>query len=377
MAAFRAAAAGNKEVFLCDPRWGEREKQQVDELTQVSGFGSQISDTGWLMIPTGGTSGQIKFARHDGYTLAAAVRGFTQHFALPRVNAVGLLPLHHVSGLMAWMRCTLTGGEYVPADWKAVEGGDLPTLPDKPDGWVISLVPTQLERLLKSAATITWLKQFRIVFLGGAPAWPALLDRAAELRLPISTGYGMTETAAMVTALRPQEFLAGSRGSGSPLPHAAVSIGELDRVDIGAASLFRGYYPAWRAAESFATQDRGRLDPQGHLHILGRLDAVIITGGEKVEPSEIEAVLRGSGEFSEVVVVGLPHPEWGQSIAAVYPASTHPNMARVNAALAALSSVKRPKHFLPIAPWPANAQGKVNRAELAQRATAALAERRA
>src|SRR5262245_1955314 len=93
MAAFTAALAGKNEVFLCDPRWSTQERQQVVALAQVS----QPADHGWLLIPTGGTSGEIKFARHDGHTLAAAVRGFTQHFDLRRVNAAGLLPLHHVS----------------------------------------------------------------------------------------------------------------------------------------------------------------------------------------------------------------------------------------------------------------------------------------
>lgn len=374
MTAFATAVAGKSDVFLCDPRWSENERKQVAAvLASQPGLASPKpgnGEGGWLMIPTGGTSGQIKFARHDGHTLAAAVRGFTQHFGLKTVNAVGLLPLHHVSGLMAWMRCLMTEGEYLSLDWKAIEAGKLPVLPGQPEGWVLSLVPTQLERLVRSEATVDWLQRFRIIFLGGAPAWPALLERAAELRLPISIGYGMTETAAMITALRPQEFLAGIRSNGSPLPHGNVRIGELDRVILDGASLFRGYYPAWRETRSFATQDRGRLDAQGQLYVLGRVDAVIITGGEKVEPLEIEAVLRSSGEFSDVVVLGLPDPTWGQSVAAVYPASTRPNMVRVNAALATLSPIKHPKHFLPIAEWPVNAQGKVNRGALLERAVA-------
>jgi len=160
MSALAGATAGDGDVFLCSPAWGASERAQLKEhllLTgssaapQVSGFRSQVSQPaglGWLCIPTGGTSGQLKFARHDEETLAAAVHGFARHFGLTQVNAVGVLPLHHVSGLMAWLRCALTGGEYRPLDWKEVEGGQRPVLPPKPGGWVISLVPTQLERLL-------------------------------------------------------------------------------------------------------------------------------------------------------------------------------------------------------------------------------------
>ncbi len=379
MTALAKAAAQGGEVFLCDPNWQETEKAQLaalmsdpDPRFQVSGF-----QPGWLMIPTGGTSGTLKFARHDEQTIATAVHGFAQHFGLSQVNAMGVLPLHHVSGLMAWLRCALTGGEFRPLDWKAVERGEFPVPASKPAGWVISLVPTQLERLLNNPPAVAWLKSFRIIFLGGAPAWPALLDAAAAHRLPISLGYGMTETAAMITALRPEEFLAGARSNGTPLPHAKVRIGEADRIMLEGASLFRGYYPAWREPADFATQDRGRLDENGHLHVLGRIDAVIITGGEKVEPGELEAVLRDTGQFPDVIVLGLPDARWGQQVVAVYPGNAHPNFHQVISATNRLADYKRPKRFIPlVGPWPAKAQGKVNRAELTERVIAQLKERR-
>ncbi|MES1167881.1 MAG: AMP-binding protein, partial [Oleiharenicola lentus] len=235
MASFARALASEAEIFLGNPDWGALERNQCDAIIS-SGLAApklQRNEGGYLMIPTGGTGGKVRFVRHDAATIAAAVRGFTRHFSLPQVNAVGVLPLYHVSGLMAWLRCGLTGGEYRPLDWKAVEGGALPGLPDKAHGWTLSLVPTQLERLLKHERAVEWLRKFRIIFLGGAPAWPALLDRAAALRLPLSPGYGMTETAAMIAALRPEEFLAGARSSGAVLPHARISFDEEGSILVG------------------------------------------------------------------------------------------------------------------------------------------------
>lgn len=363
----RALASG-AEIFLGNPDWGAIERNQLDALPAAPAGPKPAN--GYLMIPTGGTSGRLRFARHDAATVSAAVRGFTRHFELPQVNAVGVLPLYHVSGFMAWMRCVLTGGEYRPANWKAIEGGAPPALPAKMHGWTLSLVPTQLERLLRDARAIAWLQGFRIIFLGGAPAWPALLDRAAALRLPLSPGYGMTETAAMIAALRPEEFLAGLRSNGTLLPQARVRLDEEGGIHVAGASLFRGYYPAWREGEDFATQDGGWLDERGHLHVTGRRDAVIISGGEKVNPAEVEAVLRGTGEFADVMVFGVPDTEWGESVVAAYPAEKPPVRARVDSALAKLlSPAKRPKRFVPIAEWPVNAQGKVNRAEVARRAS--------
>ncbi len=117
------AAAGEGEVFLCDPQWGDSERRQLQEmletatglLTPMTPRGSE----GWMLVPTGGTSGKLRFARHDQYTIDAAVNGFRAFFQIRRVNAFGLLPLHHVSGLMSGMRCALTHGEYRQGDGKA------------------------------------------------------------------------------------------------------------------------------------------------------------------------------------------------------------------------------------------------------------------
>jgi O-succinylbenzoic acid--CoA ligase len=322
------------------------------------------TEIGWLCLPTGGSSGLVRLARHDEDTLAAAVGGFGAHFQIDRINAVGVLPLHHVSGLMAWVRCALTGGRYVPWVWADMEAGRWPAT-GRGD-WVLSLVPTQLQRLLDQPDAAERLRRFRAVFVGGGPAWPDLLDRAAEARLPLAPGYGMTETAAMVTALRPEEFLAGRRGCGSALPHARVELGADGGIAIAAESLFRGYYPQWRQPGAWATEDQGWLDESGGLQVIGRRDAVIISGGEKIDPGEVEAVLRLTGQFSDVAVIGLPDAEWGEMVVACYPAGPkEPDAGAVDRGIAdRLARHKRPKRYLRIADWPCNDQGKVNRRAL-------------
>jgi O-succinylbenzoic acid--CoA ligase len=375
MQAFAHACGGRGEVFLSNPDWGSFERNQVDALLRATVMEKVNPELGWLMIPTGGTSGRVRFARHDAETITAAVRGFTRHFELPQVNAMGMLPLYHVSGFMAWMRCVMTGGEYRPLEWKAIERGDRPVLSKKAHGWVISLVPTQLERLLRDARATEWLRGFRIIFLGGAPAWPQLLDKAAAARLPLSPGYGMTETAAMIAAQRPEQFLAGARSNGAVLPHAQVSFTDEGAIMVAGRSVFHGYYPEWReASEPFVTSDGGYSDERGELHVTGRRDAVIITGGEKVDPVEVEAVLRGTGEFSDVLVIGVPDVEWGQRVIAVYPSGEKmPRLEKVTAAIGRLlTAPKRPKEFVAIPQWPVNAQGKINRAEVTRAALEVL-----
>lgn len=375
MDAFSEAVAGTGDILLGDPRWGVHERGQLAEILAKA---PPAATTGWLALPTGGSSGQLKFARHDTQTIAAAVAGFQKHFAVERVQTVGVLPLHHVSGFMAWMRCALSGGIYEPWDWKRLEAGQTPHL--APGDWFISLVPTQLSRLLKQPRTTDWLRRFRAIFLGGAPAWPAILDEAAEARLPISLSYGMTETAAMVAALRPEEFLQGHRSVGTPLPHAQLEIMNTGVVAVRGRSLFHGYYPEQYTLAAWQTEDLGHFDAAGHLHIEGRRDAIIITGGKKVSPTEVENALRSTGAFTDVAVIGLPDPEWGEIVVACYPGGTTNHAitaAAVGAQLGALlAHYKCPKIYIPIADWPRNAQGKLQRPALvtaAQLQRAALA----
>ena len=139
-----------------NPKWSAAEQARVAAVqSEMPAREAEIAD-GWLCVPTGGTSGGVRFARHDERTLTAAARGFCAHFGIGRVNAVDVLPAFHVSGLMARVRCAATGGEHVAWDWKRLEAGETPAR--RGENWVISLVPTQLQRLLSSSEAVAWLR---------------------------------------------------------------------------------------------------------------------------------------------------------------------------------------------------------------------------
>jgi O-succinylbenzoic acid--CoA ligase len=361
MRGFSEAVAAGGNVFISNPSWGPAERTELSKLAEREGS----SDRGWLMIPSGGAGGGLKLARHDGWTLSAAVDGFCSHFELGPVNSVCVLPLHHVSGLMAWMRSALTGGIFIPWPWKDAEAGRFPA--EVPPECCISLVPTQLQRLLSSADGVAWLRKFQVISVGGGPAWDGLLKAAARLELPLSPCYGATETAAMVAALKPWQFLGGLRGCGAALPHARIeTVGGI--VKVTGESVFRGYFPERTAGRSWTSGDMGSFGPDGSLVIVGRVDDLIITGGEKVSPAEVEAALRLSGEFEDVAVIGVPDPDWGQVVVACHPPGKRKQSPEsLAAALAPLEGFKRPKRYIEISPWPRNPQGKINRSELEKR----------
>jgi len=400
LARFLAACAVGCPLFLGNPGWGQTEWEQVLTLVQphliwgdisiVPGWNSTNaehdtssitatktqSNKGWIMIPTGGSSGKIRFAIHTWETLMAAVKGFQRHFQISQVNSFCVLPLYHVSGLMQFLRSFTSGGKLVILPFKAVEAGEMSEI--DPSEFFISLVPTQLQRLLSHSLLTYWLSQFRTVLLGGGPAWDDLLQAARSQQIQLALTYGMTETAAQIATLKPEEFLANHYHCGKVLPHAQVTIGDRlnhplaanqpGKVIIQSRSLALGYYPETDFQGVLQPDDIGFLDKQGGLHILGRDSDKIITGGENVFPAEVEAAIRATGYVTDVCVVGVSDRHWGQVITAVYT----PKDASISADLLRtalknqLSKFKQPKHWISVECLPRNAQGKINREQLRQ-----------
>ncbi|MEL6854989.1 MAG: AMP-binding protein [Cyanobacteria bacterium J06607_13] len=442
-AAFWAALLAGWDVALANPRWGRAEWQSVSQQLQPSAwllapgsdllnywegptepfgiadglFGGRLcasraknpkdaseasfinaqkTQTPRILIPTGGSSGQVKFVCHCWASLTASVEGFCKFFqtsgelaekSSPRpVKSYCVLPMYHVSGLMQMLRAAATDGTVLFSSFRQLETA--PPLVTDPQDWFISLVPTQLTRLIR-ANKAGWLSGFQTVLLGGAPAWPTLLAQARSHRIPLCLSYGMTETAAMVTALSPQDFLQGCTSSGQPLPHADVRIekagrpvptGQSGQVVVRSGAIAQGYYASSTSAftqNTFYTDDMGYFSADGQLHLTGRLSQKIISGGENIFPAEVEAALRATGQVVDVCVLGLPHPDWGEAVAAAYvPAAADVSPASLKAALSQqassqlphaappLSHYKHPKQWFALAALPRNAQGKLNRAAL-------------
>jgi o-succinylbenzoate---CoA ligase len=355
LAAWIAASSTHCRLFLCNPDWQEHEWQQLYELTQPDRICNLPEQA--ILIPTGGTSGKLKFAIHNWNTLSAAVQGFQAHFQLDVINSVCVLPLYHVSGLMQAMRSLLTGGTIAITSSKNLIQGILPDI--TPNNFFISLVPTQLSRLLPDQVDV--LRGFQAILLGGAPAWESLLTQARSAQLPIAPTYGMTETAGQIATLHPQDFLAGQTGCGSVLPHARITIDASSTLTIAAESMMLGYFPA---GDTFQADDLGYFDAARSLQITGRSSSKIITGGENVFPTELEALLWASGLVQDVAVVGIPDTDWGEAIVVVYVPYDPQILPKL--ALQSLARYKQPKHWISLTRLPRNAQGKISRDRLIQ-----------
>ena len=391
LAGFLAACSANCAIFLCNPDWVEAEWRQVFDLVKPDliwgeslpffrdvpkTLRSTLHASPLIMIPTGGTSGKIRFAMHTWKTLTASVQGFRQYFGVDRVNSFCVLPLYHVSGLMQFMRSFLSNGQLVVLPWKALEAGEAP--PIKPENFFLSLVPTQLQKLLDQPQATDWLSQFKTILLGGAPAWSDLLEEARSYRLPIAPTYGMTETASQIVTLKPEDFLNAKVGSGQALPHTQITIvsetgeplepGKTGKITIQADSLMLGYYPNFLKQTAYQPDDLGFFDSQGYLQIVGRDSNKIITGGENVFPAEVEAAIRATKLVKDVCVLGICDRTWGQIVTAVYvPQNSTVSAQELNASLEEkLSKFKRPKAWISLEELPRNPQGKINHRQLRQ-----------
>ena len=168
----------------------------------------------------------------------------------------------------------------------------------------------------------------------------------------------MTETAAMVTLLEPSDFLAGKNSSGTALPNTKVTIQD-QRIHIQTNSLYRGYWGDEQGEiESIGTQDHGMIDKDYHLHVHGRLDRVIISGGEKIDPAEVEATLLMYEDIKEALVLGVEDKEWGQRVIAFVVGHTGVNLP--NSLRKILPSHKVPKEFHHVNHLPLSRSGKVD-----------------
>jgi O-succinylbenzoic acid--CoA ligase len=261
-----------------------------------------------VIIATSGSTGEPK-----GVELSAAALLHSARASLARLHArpgerwLCCLPVTHVAGLQVLVRSLVSGTEPVAAD-----AASAAAVADAVAAGCahVSVVPTQLARLLADEGSAAALAALRSLLVGGAATDTGLLDRARAAGVPAVTTYGMSETCG------------GCVYDGVPLDGVSVRAGEDGLLRISGPVLMNRYRgrpdltAAALAGGEFVTSDLGSVT-RGRVVVRGRADDVINSGGHKVVPGEVAAVLAGCPGVREVVVVGRPDPEWGERVTAV------------------------------------------------------------
>ncbi|MBO2460848.1 AMP-binding protein [Actinomadura violacea] len=324
-----------------------------DGLTphRTAGEHAPPADGTAVLIATSGSTGAPKFVELTAGALRHSAAGTLARIeAAPGDRWLCCLPTSHIAGLQVLVRSLLAGTDPIIAprfDTAAVTAA----------GPVhISLVPTQLRRLLDAGADLSGLGA---IVLGGAAAAPGLLAEARDRGGRVFTTYGMSETCG------------GCVYDGTPLDGMRAELGADGRIRLAGPSLFTGYRlrpdqtAAVRDGEWFVTQDLGALE-DGRLRVRGRIDDVINTGGEKVVAGEVATALSHHPKVRDVVVVGRPDPEWGERVTAVVvPAADPPALPELRAFVReTMPAAAAPRELELVEAIPLLASGKPDRAWL-------------
>ena len=320
-----------------------------------------------LVVVTSGSTGAAKGVELSHPALRASVAASLTRLGTRPGERWGLaLPTHHVAGISVHLRAAALGTEAVlAADTAAVGHLDVEH---------VALVPAQLDRLLAGGAAVG---RFTTILLGGAPAEAQLLERARSQGARVVTSYGMTET------------VGGCVYDGLPLDGVEVAVDTASaRIRIRGPVLFEGYrtVPGGQAAGArageaaaghppvdaegwFTTPDLGRMDLDGRLEVLGRADAVLISGGENVPLAAVEALLRTHPGVADVAVAAVTDARWGQvpaALAVPVAADRPPDLDALRSHVRAQAPAAfAPGHLLLLDRLPRDGLGKLPRAEVA------------
>ena len=266
-----------------------------------------------IFFRTGGSSGNPKWVMHNEESMNFAIGGLQEYLGEEEISSWCCLPLNHVGGVMQIFRARRTGGTVFFLNYRDLSKESLAGIIQ--NQW-ISLVPTQLYRLIENLTACANLRLFNGIFVGGASLSEKLAQKCRKADLPIYPCYGMTETAGMVTMLDSSSFQSGKSGVGQPLSHAQLKINpNTMHIQVRAKSMCLNAFTCGDAKEQWLnTPDFGTQDRSGRWIIQGRSDRIIVTGGEKVNPLEIEKVIMASSTVGECYVKGIEDDKWGQKI---------------------------------------------------------------
>ena len=337
---------------------------------------------------TSGSTGKQKIVpvkrRQVYYAAAASAENFK-----PDHNRYWLLclPLNHIGGISIVLRTILYQSALFRM--KNFDVHQVRTfLSENKLFQVASFVPTMLIKLLEEPLFQVH-RQFKALLIGGGPISPVLIRQAETRGIPVVSSYGMTETCAQIAAnpvLKPRGMYVPKKSVGRIFPPNEVDIRdenqksllpiESGQIWLKGPQVFDGYTDKTLNEEVFDsdgwfnTGDIGHINRLNQLFIENRRTDVIITGGENVNPFEIEEALNSFNEVKEAAVIGIEDKKWGQKVVAVIvpEENSNPEPETLKQRLKEqFSSFKVPKEFNFTDALPKTDMGKIKRKDLSEK----------
>ena len=316
----------------------------TDAAMQPAEVGTQ------LRLLTSGSSGTPKVVDLTTAQLQASVTASDERLGCTSSDRwLCCLPLHHIAGISVLLRTAHANATAILQP--SFEPAAVNDAIDSHGVTMISLVPSMLKRVLDDREDRPFPSSLRVILLGGAPTSTKLLTRCRVISAPVALTWGMTETASQVATRTPGD-LRPAPDVGHPLPGHKVSVEEGLLVVTGPIA------PQGR----LVTSDRGHLDAEGRVIVLGRGPRFIISGGENVDPARVEAILEQHPSIQTAAVIGVDDDHWGQRTEAVVVGDTGTDISQY--LRDALEPHERPKRLHWVTTLPLTELGKLDRGAL-------------
>jgi O-succinylbenzoic acid--CoA ligase len=278
-----------------------------------------------VCVETSGSSGTPKVVPLTFPNIAASVAASRTRLRNgPDDRWLACLPLSHVGGLSVVFRSFEAGGSVIASPFDS-SGGVIERL----NPTIGSMVPTMVHRLADN--NMDALASIGLLLVGGAALGRSLAERCVDAGVRLVPTYGLTEAGSQVATAMPGSSTMAPSCVGPRLDTMDVSIVGSDgkSVSVGATGLiavdgpavFGGYLGEEERHGRFVTNDRGWIDSDGMLHVEGRADDVIVSGGEKVSLGHVADFIGSLDGIDDVCIVGTDDDEWGAIIGAMVVAS--------------------------------------------------------
>ncbi|MET0115783.1 MAG: AMP-binding protein [Sedimenticola sp.] len=327
-----------------------------------------------LIIHTSGSTGVPRGVMHTTKSIEAASRAACSRLDYgPGDLWLNCLAPWHIGGIAILERALHAKAGVLPMQgfnaariWQALQQHPVSHL---------SLVPAMLSRLLEQAAGDPPPPHLRKVLIGGGPISTELFLKAQGRGWPLCVSYGLTEAGSQAATLCTpgDDWRAGD--AGPALDGMEIRIDDSGIIKLRGPMVMAGYLnPTLTPGEGlsedgwFSTGDLGRLDDSGHLHLLGRHDDVIVSGGINVHPATVEQVLNQHPDVDDVAVVGSPDPVYGEIVTAFVVGNARDESLN-SWCLERLPSSHRPRRIISIDTLPLLGIGKIDRGRLSELAT--------
>ena len=274
------------------------------------------------------------------------------------------MPPYHAGGLSIIYRSLILGNKFhIEDDFNSEKVIDL-IMSEKIN--IVSMVPTMLSKIVYQMKDRNLIapKSFKFVLSGGAKTPEELILSSNNIGLKTLPTYGMTETSSQIATASPNDEFRPLNSVGKPLLRDSVKIAKNSEIQVS-GEMVANYYDEKVSKKWLQTGDYGYIDKDNYLFVKGRIDELIISGGENINPLEVEDFISKNKKIKECIVLGKTDEYWGEKVVAAIYSDDDITLEEINSYLGGLDKFKYPKDIVQLKkPLPKLHNGKFDRKKI-------------